>query len=85
MKVFETFHEFRVFVFTYKAITKNVELAENKIGVIFDWENPWKGLRGSWQIILKLFYLWRKVIIVFRRFRRFREFRGIDLALLLQF
>ena len=26
--------EFRVFVFTYRAIIENVELAENKIGVI---------------------------------------------------
>ena len=78
MKVFETFREFRVFVFTYWAITKNAELAENKIGVIFDWENPWKGIRVSWEIILRLFYLWRKAIINFRRFRQFHEFRGIN-------
>ena len=40
MKVSETFREFRVFVFRYRAITENAELAENKIGGIFDWENP---------------------------------------------
>ena len=38
----KTFREFRVFVFRYRAITENAELAENKIGVIFDWKNPWK-------------------------------------------
>ena len=85
MKVFETFREFRVFVFTYWAITKNAELAENKIGVIFDWENPWKGIRVSWEIILRLFYLWRKIIIIFHGFHRFREFRGIDLAQIIYF
>ena len=31
----------------------------------------------SWEIILRLFYQWRNIIIIFRRFR---EFRGIDLA-----
>ena len=46
MKVFETFREFRVFVFTYWAITENAELAENKIGVIFGIESPWKGIIG---------------------------------------
>ena len=61
MKVFETFHEFHVFVFTYRAITENAELAENKIGVIFDWENLWKGIKVSCEIILRLFYLWRNV------------------------
>ena len=85
MKVFETFREFCVFAFTYRAITKNAELAENKIGVIFDWENPWKGIRVSWEIILRLFYLWRKIIIIFHRFRRFREFRGMDLAQIIYF
>ena len=70
----------RVFVFTYRAITENAELAEIKIGVIFDWENPWKGMRVSWEIILKLFYMWRKVIIIFRGFWRFRESRGINLV-----
>ena len=58
-------------------------MAENKIGVIFDWENPWKGIRVSWEIILRLFYLWRKEIIIFRGFRRFREFRRIDVAFLI--
>ena len=62
MKVSETFREFRVFVFTCRAITENAELAENKIRVIFDWENPWKGIRVSWEIILRLFYLSKTVI-----------------------
>ena len=80
MKVSETFREFRFFVLTYRAITENAELSENKIGVIFDWENPWKGIKVSWEIILRLFYLSRKAIIIFRGFRRLREFREINLA-----
>ena len=55
-------------------------MTENQIGVMFDWENPERILRVSWEIILRLFYLWKKVIIIFRGFRQFREFRGIDLA-----
>ena len=81
MKVFEIFCKFRVFIFTYRAIAENVELVENKIRVIFDWENPWKGIRVSWEIIVRLFSLWRKVIIIYRRFHWFREFRGNDQAL----
>ena len=78
--VLKIFSQFRVFVFRYRATTENTELAENKIGVIFDWKNPWKGIRLSWEIILSLLYQWRNIIIIFRRFRRFREFRGINLA-----
>ena len=78
MKLFETFREFRVFVFRYRATNENAELEGNKIRVIFDWENLWK---GKFRIILRLFYQWRKEITIFRGFRRFREFRGIDLAL----
>ena len=80
MKLFETFREFRVFVFRYRATNENAELEENKIRVIFDWENLWKGIRVSLGMILRLFYQQRKEIIIFRGFRRFREFRGIDLA-----
>ena len=46
--------------------------------VIFDLENLWRGIRVSWEIILRLFYLWRKVIINFHRFCQFHEIRGID-------
>ena len=77
---FKTFRQFRVFVFWYKAITENAELAENKIGVIFDWKNPWKGIRVSWEIILRLFDQLRNITIIFRGFYRSREFRGMDLA-----
>ena len=34
MKLFETFREFRVFVFRYRATNENAELEENKIRVI---------------------------------------------------
>ena len=37
--------------------------------VVVGWENPWKGIRISWGIILKLFYWWRRTIIILRRFR----------------
>ena len=77
MELFETFREFRVFVFRYRATDENVELEENKIPVIFHWENLWKGIRVSLGMILRLFYQERKEIIIFRGFR---EFRGIDLA-----
>ena len=80
MKLFESFREFRVFVFRYRATNKNAELEENKIRVIFDWENLWRGIRVSLGIILRLFYQQRKEIMIFRGFCRFREFRGIDLA-----
>ena len=80
MKLFETFREFRVFVFRYRATNENAELEKNKIRVIFDWENLWKGIRVSLGIILRLFYQWRKEIMIFRGFPQFREFRGIDLA-----
>ena len=36
MKLSETFTEFRVFAFRYRTIDENVELAENKIGAIFN-------------------------------------------------
>ena len=84
MKLFETFRKFHVFVFRYRATNENAELEENKIRVIFDWENLWKGIRVSLGIILRLFYQWRKEIMVLRRFRRFPKFRGIDLANFLQ-
>ena len=73
-KLFETFREFRVFVFRYRATNENAELEENKIRVIFDWENLWKGIRVSLGIILRLFYQQRKEIMIFR------GFPGIDLA-----
>ena len=76
----KTFRKFCVFVFRYRAIIEDAELAENKIGVTFDWRNPWRGIRVSWEIILRIFYQWRNIII-FHRFHQFREFRGIDLAL----
>ena len=79
MKLFETFCEFRAFVFRYRAANENTELEENKIRVIFDWENLWKGIRISLGIILRLFYQQRKEIMILRGFR---EFRGIDLAVL---
>ena len=34
MKLFETFREFRVLVFRYRATNENAELGENKIQVI---------------------------------------------------
>ena len=77
MELFETFREFRVFVFKYRATDENVELEENKIRVIFHWESLWKGIRVSLGMILRLFYQERKETIIFRGFR---EFRGIDLA-----
>ena len=80
MKLFETFLEFRVFVFRYRAANENAELEENKIRVTFDWDNQWKGMRVSLGIILRLFYQQRKEIMIFRGFHRFREFREIDLA-----
>ena len=80
MKLFETFREFRVFVFRYRATNENAELEENKIRVIFDWENLWKGIRVSLGIILRPFYQQKKEIIIFRGFSRFRVFRGIDQA-----
>ena len=84
MKLFETFREFRVFVFRYRATNENAELEENKIRVIFEWENLWKGIRVSLGMILRLFYQQRKEIIIFRGFHRFPEFREIDLAHFLQ-
>ena len=79
-KLFETFREFRVFVFRYRATNENAELEENRIRVIFDWENLWEGIRIGPGIILRLFYQRRKEIMIFRGFRQFRVFRGIDLA-----
>ena len=80
MKLFETFREFRDFIFRYRAANENAELEENKIRVTFDWDNQWKGMRVSLGIILRLFYQQRKEIMIFRGFHRFREFREIDLA-----
>ena len=57
-------------------------MAEDKIGMIFDLKNPLKSTRVSWGVILKLFYLWKKAIIIFRGFHRFRESRRIYLAML---
>ena len=48
--------------------------------MIFDWKNPWKGIKVSWEIILRVFYQWKNVIIIFRGFGTFRELCGIDLA-----
>ena len=80
LKLFETFHEFRVFVFRYRATKENAKLEENSIRVIFHWENLWEGIRIGSGIILRLFYQRRKKIMTFRGFRQFRQFRGIDLA-----
>ena len=77
MELFETFREFRAFVFRYRVTDQNAELEGNKIRVILDWENLWKFIRVSLGMILRLFYQQRKEIIIFRGFR---EFRGIDLA-----
>ena len=85
MKLFETFCEFRAFVFRYRAANENTELEENKIRVIFDWENLWKGVRISLGIILRLFYQRRKEIAIFRWFCQFPEFRGMDLVESLRF
>ena len=79
-KLFETFSEFHVFVFSYRAASENAELEENKIRVIFAWENLWKGIRISSGLILSIFYQRRKEMITFRGFHQFPEFRGIDLA-----
>ena len=78
-KFFETSRKFRVFVFRYRATNKNAELEENKIRVIFHWENLWEGIRISSGIILRLFYQRRKEIMIFPGFRQYRQFRGIDL------
>ena len=56
MKLFETFREFCVFVFKYRATNENTEFEENKIRVIFDRENLWKGMRVSLGIILRLLF-----------------------------
>ena len=79
-RLFETFCKFRVFVFRYRVTNENEELKENKIWVIFHWENLWKGIRIGSGIILRLFYQWRKEIMIFCGFPLFREFRGIDLV-----
>ena len=68
----------------YRATNKNKDLAEKKIGLIFDWKNAWKGIRVNWGIILMLFYWWRATII-FRKFHRLHEFCRTHLAILLWF
>ena len=81
MELFETFREFRVFVFRYRATNEKVKLEENKIRVIFDWENLRKGIRISSGIIVGLFFQRRQEIMIFGGFRQFREFCGINLAI----
>ena len=81
MKLFETFCKFRVFVFRYTATNEIAELEENKIRVIFDWDNPWKGIWVSLGLVLTLFYQRRKEIMIFRGFRQFCEFREVDLTM----
>ena len=80
MKLFETFCEFRDFIFRYRAANENAELEENKIRVTFDRDNQWKHIRVSLGIILRLFYQQGKEIIIFDGFYLFCEFREIDLA-----
>ena len=64
----------------HRATNENVELEENKIRATFDWKNLWKSIRISLGIIHRLFYQWKKEIMIFRGFCQFHEFRGIDLA-----
>ena len=71
LKLFGTFCKFHVFVFRYRATNENVELEENKIWVIFYWQNLWEGIRISLGIILRLFYQRRKEIMIFRGFCKF--------------
>ena len=49
MKLFETFHEFRVFVSRYRATKENAELEENKIRVIFDWRESVKRYQSKFR------------------------------------
>ena len=80
LELFETFRKFRVFVFRYRATNENAELEENKLRVIFHWENLWEGIRISSGIILRLFYQRRKEIMIFPRFCQYHQFHGINLA-----
>ena len=85
LKLFETFREFHIFVFRYRATNENTELEENRIRVIFHWQKLWEGIRIGPGIILRLFYQWRKEIMIVCGFRQFLQFRGIDLAHFLPF
>ena len=49
MKLFETFREFRVFIFRYRATNENAELEENKIRVIFDWRESVKRYQSKFK------------------------------------
>ena len=79
-KLFENFCEFCVFIFRYRATNENMELEEDRIQVIFHWENLWEGIRIGSGIILRLFYQQRKEIMIFHGFCEVCKFRGIHLA-----
>lgn len=63
----ETFDWLCIFICKHKAINANAELAENKLGGMFEWKSGAKHLRVSRGIIFRLFYWWRRPIIIFHQ------------------